>query len=67
MRAGGVHVNFVSRAQQMNYSTTQDMTLARQMAWHESRAENLISTVSRISGIFVMAVSVIGLALLIVT
>lgn len=37
------------------------------MTWNESRAENLISTVSRISGVFVMAISVLGLALWIVT
>jgi hypothetical protein len=67
MRAGGVHVNVVSRAQKMNYSTMQDITSPRDMTWNESRAENLISTVSRISGVFVMAISVLGLALWIVT
>lgn len=51
----------------MNYSTMQDMTSPRHMTWNESRAENLISTVSRISGVFVMAISVLGLALWIVT
>lgn len=51
----------------MIYSSMQDMKSPRHMTWNESRAENLISTVSRISGIFVIAISVLGLALWIVS